>query len=467
VSTALVDMDIASIGHAYAQGETSPSEVLTALLERIEGIDPEVRAFTRVRADAATKEAAASDTRHRDRAPLGPLDGVPVGIKDVIDVARTPITFGSRIFGTRTPQRDADVVAALKRVGAVIVGITMTHEFAWGMTTQNPWWGDTRNPWNHDYVPGGSSGGSAAAVAAREVPLALGTDGGGSVRNPANFCGVVGIKPTYGAMSAHGTLAFAPSLDHVGLIGRSARDILLAVEVLAPNAIDTDGTQGRFELDLLGARIGVAPDAHRPPPAREIQEIFDRALDTMADLGARIVEITPTWLPPSEIYGPIQLRESLAVHEAMGTYPGRSDEYGPDVLERLQLAPDVSDVEILNAIRDRQQLTCAMAEVFKRVDVVASPASATGPAQRDASEVVVDGRTMMFRESVLNYLVGANLTGLPALVTCAGFTPGSLPVGIHLTAPWWRERDLLLVASALEAALEYPGRARPEERMAR
>jgi len=427
----------------------SPVEVVTALSERIAAVDPVVGAFTttcleRALAEARTAEAAWA----RDSARA--LEGVPLGAKDLLDSEDVRTTYGSAMFASHVPDRDAVALRRARESGAVLVGKTQTHEFAFGITSVNEALGSTHNPWALDRVSGGSSGGSAVALAAGEVPLALGTDTAGSIRVPAALCGVAGLKPTRGCVSRDGVFPLAPSFDHVGPMARSPADAALLLEAIAEPGAPLAGVRDELELGFAGVRIGLCPDLHRTPLAPAVQEAYDNAVRAAVDAGAEIVEVD---LPEAEripaAFVPVQRAEALRTHVRAGLYPGRREEYGADVLERLEAGLAVMLDEYLDARDEGERVREAFGRVFASCDVLLTPvaAGAPFPGAQEVGEHL--GREVDFRELVLPYTTPQNLCGLPACTVRAGFDDAGLPVGLQFTGRPWSEARVLRAAQAL------------------
>ena len=415
----------------------------------------------RARAAKLTEELAQG--HHR-----GPLHGVPVAVKELFDMRGAPGDYGSEVLAGRIAAADAECVRRLRRAGAVIVGTTRSHEFGWGITTQHQTRGGTRNPWNLDRVPGGSSGGSGAAVAAGMVPAAVGSDTGGSIRIPACFCGVAGLKPTFGRIGRTGGVALAPSFDTVGALGRSISDAALLVKAMSgPDRKDPDctgtgyGTADRLRSSLDGIRVATAPALIDIGLDDGIAAVYGQALDSLERLGAELVEIDlPTAQEILEAFRPLQMAEAHHVHQSMGLFPDRADLYGPDVRSRLEAAADVSIGDYLAAQRERRRITAAFDRQLERVDGLVSPISAVGPSRIDRpDEAVLNGQRVGMRDTVMRFTVPQNMTGLPAGIVRAGFDPEGLPVGVQLTAGRGQEGAVVAIAAALQAELGPIGTA--------
>jgi aspartyl-tRNA(Asn)/glutamyl-tRNA(Gln) amidotransferase subunit A len=408
----------------FASRAVSPVEALEDCVACIAERNGELRAFValdleRARADARAAEAAWAAGR-----PAGPLCGVPVGVKDLFDTAGIETAYGSPMFAGRVPARDAEAVRRLRAAGAVIVGKTATHEFAWGITMRHAILGPTRNPWDPSRTPGGSSGGSAVAVAAGMVPLALGTDTGGSIRLPAALCGVVGHKPTHGLVSLKGVWPLVPEFDHAGPIARSAQDAALLLSVLA------DGLASAAPQAASPPRFGFA----LPMDVAPATEAALRA--KAAELGAVEVEL-PDALPA---YAPLFGWGAVHTHRTAGLWPGRRDEYDPTVRERMEIAELVTEAQVAAARRARTEVDAAMDDLFTRVDLILSPVCAWAPPPR--LDDPVD-----FRPAVTPLLALQDLLGLPACTIPAGHDPTGVPIGLQLTGPRGTDARVLRAAS--------------------
>ena len=445
----------------YQARELSPVAVLNAVAERIEQVDGAVGAFTTLCLERAHAEAQAAEDAYLAGIEVGPLAGVPFGVKDLFDSEDVRTTYGSTMFADHVPQEDAEAVRRAREAGAILVGKTQTHEFAWGITSVNPRMGTSKNPWAPDRISGGSSGGSAVALATQQVPLAIGSDTGGSIRVPASFCGVVGFKPTYGRISAAGVWPLARSLDHPGVMARHPADAALLLEALAGADPEDPATEDiplgdvadALRAGVTGASVGVCPDLHVVPLPPDIRGVFDAAVQTVASLGGRIREIG---LPGAdtiyETFGTTQRAEALFTHTCAGLYPERAEEYGDDVRARLELAAEGVAHDYLGAAAQRQRLRASFARVFKEVDVLMTPVSAASPVSIDGEATVQVANNVDFRELVMSYTVPQDLVGLPACAVRAGFDELGIPVGVQFTGPAWSEAWVLGAAHAFYQA---------------
>jgi aspartyl-tRNA(Asn)/glutamyl-tRNA(Gln) amidotransferase subunit A len=433
---------------AYRGGTLSPVEVVDALLARTDEVDPELGAFTTLCAERARGEAIACERAYVRGDADGLLSGVPFAVKDLFDSAGVRTTYGSSMFASNTPAVDAVAVGRLRAAGAIMVGKTQTHEFAWGVTSVNERMGTSHNPWRPERVSGGSSGGSAVALAAGLVPLALGSDTGGSIRVPSAFCGTVGLKPTYGRISSEGMWPLAPSLDHAGPMARTPADATLLLGAVE-EALDSDAP----DRELGELRVGVCSDLHLVSMAPDVQSAFDAAARIVGELAAEIVEVAlPGAVAIFPTFRVIQGAEVLRTHSDAGLYPARKADYGGDVRRRLEAAERITLDDYLTATAARERLRAATSALFERVDLLFTPVSAGSPAPIGEERVLHGGREIDFRELVMTYTVLQDLLGLPACTVRAGFDELGIPIGVQFTGRRWGDREVLAAARALHAA---------------
>lgn len=457
---------------AVRRGDASAVTIARAALGRIAAIDPSVRAWLRVDEDAALATARRVDRARARGEPLGALAGVPTGLKDNLLTAGMETTAGSRVLQGWVPAEDGAHAARLRAAGAVILGKLALDEFGMGSSNENTPFQAVRNPWALDFVPGGSSGGSAAAVAARTVPFSLGSDSGGSIRQPASLCGLVGLKPTYGRVSRHGLIPVVPGLDHVGPLTRDVRDAALVLACLAghdardPSSIHgpvpdylAAVTRGRVD-GIAGLRIGVHHEALALPGLDpEVLGCFTAALAELQAAGARVVEVSlPHFRRAVPAYYALASAQA-ATHVALP-----ADTLGDEVRRRLLLGTLVLRGEggyLDRATRVQRLIAGDHAAAFERCDVLASPTTRL-PGFR-LGERVQDPVAMYLSDI---FVIGANLAGLPAMSVPAGLTPARagrppLPVGLHLVARALGETTLLRVAAAHEARTQWHLAAAP------
>ena len=427
-----------------------------ALLELIERAQPALNAFITVTPETALADARTAGQELAAGASRGPLHGVPVGIKDLIATQGTRTTAGSRILGHWVPKRDAAVVWMLRVAGAILVGKTNTHEFAFGTTNDNPHYGAVKNPWDPALTSGGSSGGSAAAVAAGLLPVALGTDTAGSIRIPAALCGAVGLKPTYGLISARGVVPLSPTLDTVGPIGRTVADVEAMMRGLGVGdwgmGTSNASPQPRPpnpQSPLTGVTIGVPEhyvfDRVDPDVERAVRE----SLRAMEKAGAEIrsveiPELERCWEVGISIVRP----EALAFHSRW--YPARAGEYGEDVARALEAAGEITAKGYLTARRDRRRIARALRRALQDVDLLAGP-TVPIPAfpNADAYRPVLPGGELP-RHAVTRLTYPFSLSRLPAISLPCGLSRAGLPIGLQLAAGPRQEEALLAAARAFE-----------------
>lgn len=443
--------------HEFAARSLSPVELLAAVEARIAAVDSRVGGFFELCLERARDEARRAEEAWA-RGEARPLEGLPFGVKDLFDTEGVRTSYGSPMFAEHVPTRDAEAVRRARAAGAILVGKTQTHEFAWGITSVNELVFSARNPWALELISGGSSGGSAVVLAADEVPLTLGSDTGGSIRVPSSFCGIVGLKPTWGRISAARTWPLARSLDHPGPMARTPADAALLFEAIAgvdeadPATVDVGlgDVRGELRRGAAGLVVGVCPDLHVVRPAPDVAAVFNATVRALEGAGAQIVERA---LPEAELIFPtfrtIQAAEALDSHRRAGLFPARRDEYGADVLGRLDAATEVTLEQYLEASAQRQAIRAAFARALAGCDVLLTPISAGPPVPIGEETVVHDGRELTFRELVMSYTTPQDLTGLPACAVRAGFDGRGIPVGVQFTAAPWQEARALRAAQAL------------------
>jgi len=480
----LTALTAAQTAAAIAAGDVSAAEVTAAHLDRIAQVDPHVRAFLHVGDESALAAAHAVDSRVAAGQPLGPLAGVPLALKDVFTTVDMPTTCGSKILAGWQPPYDATVTARLRRAGIVILGKTNMDEFAMGSSTENSAFGPSRNPWDLSRVPGGSSGGSAAAVAAYEAPLGIGTDTGGSIRQPAAVCGLVGVKPTYGGSSRYGLVAFASSLDTPGPLARTVLDAALLHEVISGHD-PRDSTSldapvppvvaAARSADVAGLRIGVVTELGGDGYARGVLARFSEAVDLLESLGAKIVEVScPSFsyaLPAYYLIAPSECSSNLARFDAMryglrvGDDGSRSAEevmsltraagFGAEVKRRIMLgtyalSSGYYDAYYGKAQQVRTLIARDFAAAFEQADVLISP---TTPTTAFPIGERADDPMAMYLADLCT--IPGNLAGNAALSVPCGLSPeDGLPVGLQIMAPVLADDRVYRVGAAVEAALD-------------
>ena len=440
---------------------TSPVEIVEAHLRRIESLNPKLSAYLTVTADVARAQAKEAEREIAGGHYRGPLHGVPYGAKDIFATAGIRTTHGSSFFRDNVPSQDAESVARLRQAGAILLGKCLTHEFAAASTTVNPHYGTARNPWNLDRIAGGSSGGSGVAVAAGLAPGALGSDTGGSIRIPAAFCGIVGLKPTHGRISLGGVCPNVLSFDHVGPMTRTVRDAALMLQAMAgydprdpwSQDVPVPDFSARIGAGVRGTRIGLCPElsGHVEVDA-EVAEAFEGAVRVFERLGARI-ETVPFAYPFDRIVRAMTAilgAEFAEFHRPF--YEKNPNGYGADVRERLQGAFKVTLDEHVRALRERELVRREVAALFRSVEAIIMPATVCTPAPIATLMARVNGKesSALWVHSPL--LRPHNLTGCPAIALPMGFSRDQLPLSLQIVGPRWAEAEILQIAQAFEEA---------------
>jgi aspartyl-tRNA(Asn)/glutamyl-tRNA(Gln) amidotransferase subunit A len=432
--------------------DVSPVEVAEAILERIERLNPKLNAYITVMADQALADARAAEGEIATGRYRGPLHGVPIGVKDLCATKGVRTTAGSKILADWVPDEDAAVIRRLREAGAIIVGKTHLHEYAFGATGINPHYGPARNPWDPERITGGSSSGSGAAVAAGLCFAALGSDTGGSVRIPASLCGIVGLKATYGRVSLEGVVPLAWSLDHIGPMARTARDcalVLAAIAGLDPNDPTTadapvEDWAAALHGGLAGLRIGVPTAYAYEATEPDVAAVVHDAIATLERLGAEVKQLE---LPVLQEYGAnlalTLVSEAAAYHQA--NMEQRPQDYGDDVRMRIQLGLDQKAADYVRAARARDEARRTADEtLLSEVDLLAMPTTLRTAVPIDS--VAKDDPTLG-----LTRLTGPfDLTGQPACSVPCGLTEQGLPVGLQLVGRRFDERTVLRAAHAFE-----------------
>jgi aspartyl-tRNA(Asn)/glutamyl-tRNA(Gln) amidotransferase subunit A len=481
----LGDLSVRQFQHALRHGDLSSRELVQTSLDRIQSLNPRLHAFLALDPERAIQAADRADQLYsewrRDRfLPLPPLLGLPIAVKDVLAVAGLPCTCGSRILEGFMPPYTATCVERLLQAGVIIVGKTNTDEFAMGSSTENSAYGVTANPWDTTRVPGGSSGGSACSVAAGLVSVALGTDTGGSVRQPASFCGVTGIKPTYGRVSRYGLVAYGSSLDSAGVLARSAEDAALLFRLMAGHdpldattlnvpvpSIDLNG-----DADLHGLRVGVPEEYFITGIQPEVEQAVRAAVETMRRLGAEVLPVrlphTEYALPVYYLIAPAEASANLARYDGVrfglrvpeesviGQFrQTRGAGFGPEVKRRIMLgtyalSAGYYDAYYAKAQKVRTLIKQDFEQAFRAVDVIAAPVAPTTAFKIGEHG---DDPLAMYLEDV--FTLPANLAGVPGLAFPVGFDSLGLPIGMQLMGPHFGEETLFRTAHAYQQVTDW------------
>ncbi len=473
---------ITQIAHALKAGETTSVEVTQAVLDRIKAVDDQVQAFLSLDAVDAIAQAQSSDERRAKGNAFGPLDGIPIAIKDTLAVKNQPLRCASKILESYTSPFDATCIRRLRDAGAVIFGRLNMDEFAMGSSTENSAYQSTSNPWDLGTIPGGSSGGSAAAMAAGEAIATLGSDTGGSIRQPAALCGVVGMKPTYGLISRYGLVAFASSLDQVGPFTRSVEDAALLMEaMLGKDVLDSTSIPPQGDIHYVQTlqkkkgpwKLGVPREFFAKGIDPEVKANIENAIEWYRSQDCEIIDIS---LPHSDLAVPVYYivataeassnlarfdgvrygHRSTAADNAFSLFTkSRGEGFGEEVKRRIILGTYVLssgyyDAYYLRAQKVRTLIRGDFDNAFEQVDAILTPTSPTPAFKRGERS---DDPLSMYLSDI--YTISVNLAGLPAISVPSGFTKAGLPIGLQVIAPAFGEADMFAVAHAFEQAHNY------------
>jgi aspartyl-tRNA(Asn)/glutamyl-tRNA(Gln) amidotransferase subunit A len=455
----LAFLSIEQAARLLRKRDVSPADLVEAALARIERFNPAVNAFITVIAGQARAEARRAEKQLRQRSATSLLCGIPVSIKDNFFTRGICTTAGSSILSNFIPDEDSDVVQKLRHAGAIVLGKTNMHEFAYGITNENPHYGAARNPCDLDRVTGGSSGGSAAALAMGIGYAATGTDTGGSIRIPSALCGVVGLKPTLGLVSVEGVVPLAKTLDHAGPLARSVTDVCIMMDAIVgdypPGAIRPNHQKLRKNRSRK-FRLGWPKQYFFERIDREVQNAIDSAAKCFKSLGATIKEVSLPGLEHSvEPSTNIALAEATQYHESHGYFPAQASRYSDEVRHRLELGRRVLAVDYLLALDVKREITREFNAVFENVDAILVPTLPIAAPRVGQKEVVIGGEKETVRSALVRLNRPANLTGHPAISIPCGFTCSGLPIGLQLIGPYWSEARLLSIALAYEDVTEW------------
>jgi len=476
----LTELTIHELADLFRQKTATPTQAAREYLDRIAALDPKVKAYLTVTGEAALMRATEADARFEKGTPLGPLDGIPLGLKDVLCTRGVRTTCGSKILESFVPPYDATVVARLSRAGAVILGKLNMDEFAMGSSTENSGYFATRNPWDLSRVPGGSSGGSAAAVAADLAAATLGTDTGGSIRQPAAFCGNVGLKPTYGRVSRYGLVAFASSLDQIGPFAKDVEDAALVLQAIAGRdpmdstsaALPVPDYAAGLGQGVEGLRVGIPAEYFIEGLDPEVEAAVRAAIEILKGLGAKTESVS---LPHTEyglaayyVIGPAEASSNLARYDGVKyglRVPGARDlidmysrsrgaGFGAEVKRRVMLGTYALSAGYYDAYYGKAQKVRTLVQrdfqqAFERVDVIVAPTTPTAAFKTGEKE---DPLSMYLNDV---FTIPVNLAGLPGVSVPAGFTKAGLPVGLQVIGKAFDEAAVLRTAKAYEGATEW------------
>lgn len=444
----------------------SPVEITESVLERVEALNDKVNAYITVDEEKAIASAKQAELEIITGDYRGPLHGIPMALKDILYFKDEVTTVGSKIHQNFKAEYDATVVSKLKEAGVIFTGKLNMHEYAWGATTDNPHYGPCRNPWNLNKIPGGSSGGSGAAVAADMTIASLGTDTGGSIRIPASANGIVGLKPTHGRVSKYGCFPLAWSLDHIGPMVKTVRDAAIVLETIAgydPNDPTTVNApvvpySDYLTEDIRGMVIGINEEYFFHDVDPQVEASVRNAIDILQDMGAEVKTVSIPGLK-YVAYAEMMtiLAEASAIHHQ--NLKTRPQDFGEDVRLLLELGELPSGVDYLQAQQLRRRLNHDFNAAFDSVDVLLTPTLPFIPTDIGQDRFMLNGRIVNFLDHVIRFTAPGNLTGLPSLTIPCGLSQG-MPVGMQIMGPAFKEETVLQAAYAFEKA--NPLEAKPQ-----
>ncbi|MFH1933433.1 MAG: amidase [Pseudomonadota bacterium] len=459
-SQSLTSLSALTLGQMIRDLDVSPVEVINACLERIDSFDKRINAFIRVFNEAAISDAKKAQDEIMAGHWRGPLHGVPFAVKDLFDTAGAPATAGSKIWKDYVPVADAHVVKKLREAGAILIGKLNMHEFAFGITSRNPHYGDTLNPWDLTRMCGGSSSGSAAALAAGFVPLALGTDTGGSIRIPSSLCGTVGLKPTYGLVSRRGVLPLSWSLDHVGPMARHVEDIALSLQIIAghdPNDFTSANRKAQdyttqLEGDISGLVIGLPTTFFYENLRKDVKEAVLKAVKGLETLGTSVREIDIPGIIEDDIAAFTVLFSEAST--CLETYArNRPQDVGDEVMSGIRIGMTIPATRYIHALRIRTKLIDVLADVFSQVDLLVVPGTTVDAPPIESKEVSIGpDRMINVRSALTRFTRYFNLAGNPVLCVPCGFSNQQLPVGMQVIGRPFDEATLLKAGHLFQKA---------------
>jgi aspartyl-tRNA(Asn)/glutamyl-tRNA(Gln) amidotransferase subunit A len=446
-------MTLLEMHDALRAKKVSSVELTEAALAAIAKDNPRLNAFITVAADSARAQASAMDAELAKGIDRGPLHGIPIAHKDLVYTKGIRTTGGSKLFENFIPDHDADLAINLANAGSVMIGKTGLHELAYGITSNNPHFGAIRNPWDTDRIPGGSSGGSGAAVAAGILPMATGTDTGGSIRIPASFCGVTGLKPTFGLISKRGVMPLGWTMDHMGPLAKTVRDTAVSFHAMA-------GMKGGYvpppHVDIKGLRFGLPLNYYLEKIDVEVGLAVRKAIQTAAALGAQIVDVTIPDIDALNVVGRVLLlAEASSVHRAN---LHRRDAFGPDVMTLLDQGRLIRAADYVDAQRLRRIYQRDFSKLWSKVDCIFTPTTPTAAPKIGQVTMTVGDNEEDVRLATTRFMRAINVLGIPALSIPCGFTQAGLPIGLQILAAPRSEDTLLKVGAALEDATAVVGR---------
>jgi len=462
----LVFLSAAELAAAIRDRKISPVDVVDAVLNRIERLNIRLNAYATVSAEAARREAKVAEAAVMRGERLGPLHGVPVSVKDLVITRGVRTTFGSRMYEAHVPDEDAPLVERLRGAGAILVGKTTTPEFGWKGVTDSPLFGISRNPWNLGRTPGGSSGGAAAAVAAGLAPLAVGTDGGGSIRIPGSFCGIYGLKPTYGLIPVY-PASTTGTLSHAGPMTRTVKDAALMLQVMAgPDDRDPLSFPSRaenfvtgLETGIRGLRVAWSPTLGYAVVEAEVRAVVEAAVKRFGGLGCRVEQVDHVFEDPDPIWATLFYTAFAArLHDALEEWRDRVD---PGLVEIVEVGRRISAVEFVKATLARAAFTETVRKFFTRYDLLLTPTLAVPPFAVGLGQPPSHAKGSHLAWVAFTYPF--NLTGQPAATVPCGFTRDGLPIGLQIVGRRLEDATVLRASAAFEAVAPWAARRPPQD----
>jgi aspartyl-tRNA(Asn)/glutamyl-tRNA(Gln) amidotransferase subunit A len=456
----LAYLSIEQAARLLRRREISPVDLVETALARIDRASARLYVFLTVLADEARRQAKKAELQIRRGRARGPLHGIPISLKDNFWTRGVRTTAGSKILADWVPDADSDATKSLAQAGSILLGKTNMHEFAYGITGENPHYGSSRNPWAPERISGGSSGGSAVAAATGMGFASVGTDTGGSIRIPSALCGIVGLKPTFGLVSTAGVVPLGFTFDHVGPIARNVTDACIMLEAMAgkyPRG-ETRPDYRKLRKDRPRRfRIGLPKEFFFQRVDSEVREVVEAAAKQFESLGARIEEVALPRLTRAVAQAAnLVVAEASAYHESQGYFPARAAEYGEDVRGHLEFGHKLLAVDYLRGVTARREVVEDFEAAFEKVDVILAPTSPIPAPPVGEKQVRVAGeRETATRAELLRFTRPANITGMPAISIPCGFTGDGLPVGMQLLGGRWSEAQLLAIALTYEEATEW------------
>lgn len=439
------ELTIDELLQQYSERTLSPVDVTQQCLDAIARTNATTNAFITVCSDKALDQARIAELRYSLGQQSGRLEGVPVSVKDMIDTAGVRTTYGSAIDADNVPEQDAAIVRTLRQHGAVNLGKTNLHEYAFGTTSENPFYGSVLNPWNQDHVAGGSSGGSAAAIATGIGFASIGTDTGGSIRIPAAACGVVGLKPTYGLLNTTGALNISWTLDHTGPITRNIEDMASVMEALTGQKYN----EYLHDESLEGIRIGVPTNFFNERLQPDVKTAFEASLTRLSELGAVLIDINVDYKREDiDDVLTIEAAEAGYIHERR--ILASLDNYGPDVRAALEPSHDIPALSYIRALGRRRAIKENTSALFDVVDYIATPTMPITAPRLGNRDVILDGETENIFACMIRYTSIFDMSGHPALSIPCGLSADGLPIGLQLAGTYLSERALLKTARVFE-----------------